>query len=145
MRSTTTANDEPSRLWFLNEDVQASYDLGKILVSHQGIGVLNGKEIAIAQSKFRDATKSLTSDDVALPKNFPALRLAFPNGDFGPDYFVLSGWRFCSNSLRMALAQPENIVQFTPVDLVAGGEKAGAKDYQLMRVLTQQSAMDLRR
>jgi hypothetical protein len=71
--------------------------------------------------------------------------LALPSRGFAPDYFAFGRYEFCSRRLRDALAQPGNVVQFAPVELVSGGTKAQAQDYRLMRVLARQPAMDLER
>lgn len=94
---------------------------------------------------MRDSSNVLTSDDIPLPDGFPAPRLALPRKGFAPDYFVFGIYHFCSRRLRDARAQPEHVIQFTPVDLVDDGEEARAQDYRLRRVLAQQPAMDLDR
>ncbi|HEY2133196.1 MAG TPA: DUF1629 domain-containing protein, partial [Acetobacteraceae bacterium] len=89
-------------------------------------------------------TNSLNSDDVALPEGFPAPFLVLPLNGFAPDYFIYSGYRFCSRKLRNALAQPDHVIQFAPAELIQGGPEVQAQDYKLMRVIAKQQAMDLK-
>ena len=68
-----------------------------------------------------------------------------PPNDYAPDYLKCGSYTFCSRRFREALATPDDVVQFVPIDLVAGGAKARAQDYQLMRVLLSRPTMDLDR
>jgi hypothetical protein len=83
--------------------------------------------------------------DIVLPDDFPPVRLALPEKGFSPDYFGYGGDKFCSRRLREAMDLPEGVVQFMPVDLVAGGAQVRAQEYQLMRVIAHQPAIDLER
>jgi hypothetical protein len=143
-RRSAPKNDMPE-VWFLGEDVNTGHKFGVLLVKDSKLGVSNTPEIAAAAWKLRNATNSLISDDVPLPDGFPAPRLALPASGFAPDLIVFGSLDFVSRRFRDALAQPPEVIQFTPVDLVAGGAEARAQDYRLMRVLARQKAMDLER
>src|SRR5260370_29906272 len=94
-------------LWFLQEDVKTLNKFGRLLLRDAKLGEPNSMEVAIAEDKLRDATNSLTSDDVCLPEGFPQLRLALPDSGFAPDYLIFNGHDYCSRRLRDALAQPD--------------------------------------
>lgn len=78
-----------------------------------------------------------------VPANFPRPQLAMPDQAFHPDFFNLQAGPFCSRRLRDALAQPPEVVEFIPVELVAGSAGARAKEYALMRVLAWDDVMDM--
>ncbi|MBV9782488.1 MAG: hypothetical protein JO264_01580, partial [Acidisphaera sp.] len=80
-----------------------------------------------------------------LPEDFPTLRLAMPQEAIAPDFFHYDGYRIVSRRLRDAVAQPEDVVQFIPIELVSGSPRARAQHYQLMHLLARQPAMDLDR
>ena len=132
-------------LWFLGSDPDLSWDFDQMLLNDEALGMSNHREVAIAKAELRDATNSLISDDVPLPDGFPAPQLVLSASGFSPDFFEFAGDCFCSRRFREALAQPEHVVQFTPVDILAGGEEVRAQDYRMLRVLARQKAMDLDR
>ena len=134
--------DMPS-LWLMRTDPMALWDYQQIL--RPGKGLLNYQEFSISEYWLCDALHVLTSDDVPLPPDFPRLRLAMPGRAFAPDYFSHGRYDIVSQRLKEAMAQPEGVVQFFPIELVKSSPKAKAQNYQLMRVIAQQSAMDLER
>ncbi len=107
------------------------------------IGVENSLEVKIAESHLRIATRRPLSGEVVLPDWFPVPRLKMPESGFAADYFILDGFMFCSRRFRDALAQPEDVVQFAPVELIGGGAEVRAQDYRQFRVLAHQPSMDL--
>lgn len=132
-------------LWFLKNDADIGYNFDQSLLRNSKLGIQNWKELGVADRALQAKTKSLVGDDVPLPDEFPAPRLALPGRGFAPDYFKFGRHTFCSRRFRDALVQPKHVVQFTPVDLVSGGAMAQAQDYRLMRVIPWQPAMDLER
>jgi len=131
-------------LWLLGNDIYIADKLNKMLRGNK-FGIKNYDELEIALHELQCTNKVAGSDDITLPNDFPTLRLALPKNGFEPDYFTLAGHRFCSRRFRDAVGQSEHVIQFVPIDLVAGGKKAQAQDYRLMRVLAKQAAMDLER
>jgi hypothetical protein len=131
--------------WLFRDDVYVAGKFDRLLLRDAKLGVQISNDIRIAAFDLQEKTNSLVSGDVPLPENFPAPKLALPNKGFSPDYFTFGGLRFCSARLRCALGQPENTVQFAPVELITGGEQARGQDYRLMRVLARQKAMDVDR
>ena len=72
----------------------------------------------------------------------PHLFISLPRQNFAPDFFVFGSYSFASRRLRDALALPERVVQYWPVELLAGTVEAEAQDYRWMRVLPVRLAMD---
>ena len=70
------------------------------------------------------------------------LNLPAPSG-FDLDYFKFNSLTFCSARLRAALAQPASVVQYVPVTVNSPDSLVMAMDYQIMRVLAGQKAIDL--
>jgi hypothetical protein len=130
--------------WLLGNDIHIANKINRFL-KNKNLGIQNYGDLEIAMHQIQCTSKVVGCDDVALPDSFPLPRLALPENGFGPDYFTIGGHRFCSRRFREAVAQPEHVIQFAPVDLVAGGKKAKAQGYRLMRVLAKQAAMDLER
>jgi hypothetical protein len=131
--------------WFLRRDPLIGYQFDNALVSDDLIGVRNTRELGRAEDELRDATNSFSRHDVPLPDEFPVPLLGLPDRSFAPDFFSFGIYDFVSRPLRDAMAQPDHVVQYTPVELVRGSAEARAQDYRLLRVLAKQSAMDLER
>lgn len=131
-------------LWFMKSDPNVSWDFCQALLRDGELGVLNTREFTLAEYALDDPNGILTSDDVLLPNGFPALRLAMPE-DVAPDFFYYESFTIVSRRLKDVMAQPQNVVQFIPVELVRGGAQAHAQDYHLMRILPRQPAIDLER
>ena len=72
------------------------------------------------------------------------LNLPAPSG-WDLDYFDFHSHTFCSARLRAALAQPPSVVQYVPVTVNSPDPLVMAMEYQLMRVLAGQKAIDLDR
>ena len=109
------------------------------------LGMRNMDEILDAEQAFRRRTSTYDLDLIPLPPEIPPCRLAMPEKGFSPDFFSSSGLDFASRRLREVLAQPPEVVEFVPIELLSEGEAARAQDYRLMRVLAEQPAMDLDR
>ena len=105
----------------------------------------NDDEIGRAEYVFRKRTSTFTLNTIPLPAEIPPCQLVLPEKGFSPDYFTYGAQDFASRRLREALAQPAEVVEFVPIELVSGGEEARDQDYRLMRVLAEQPAMDLDR
>lgn len=132
-------------LWFMGIDPDTLWDFGQLLLKEDSLGLLNSREVELALYELQKRTNSLISDDLRLPDGFPILQLVLPDSGFAPDFLTYEGYWFCSRSLREALAQPDHVVQFAPVEIIAGGEEVRAQDYRVLRVLARQKAMDLDR
>lgn len=130
--------------WFLKNDALVAYMFGKLLLRDAKLGVQNTRELMLAEFELQNATNSLNSEDVPIRYGFPIPRLVLPDSGFAPDYLSFSGYYFCSRRLQETLAQPEHVVQFTPVE-VTGGPEVRAQDYRLRRVLARQRSLDLDR
>ena len=83
--------------------------------------------------------------DRKLPENFVVPMLSLPPLDFEPDLFSMRGNYFASRRFRDALAQPDDVVQYWPVELVRASDEARAQDYMLFRLLAAQPSMDWER
>ena len=121
------------KLWLMGSDIVVSAKFTRLLLRDASLGLHNTDEISRA---LREAMQAL-GWDVILPltSDIPRPRLSLTHTDFAPDYFTYDGYAFCSRRLRDALAQPPDVVQFLPADLVAGGEAVRAQDYAMMHIL----------
>ena len=133
------------RLWFFESDVMAFDKFIRLLLRDASLGVTNGSELGIREGQIRQETGNWNAANFRLPNDFPVVRIALTQTDFAPDYFSHDGFDFCSTRLRDALAQPEDVIQFLPIELVAGGEAVRAQDYRRMHILAQQPVMDIAR
>ncbi len=132
-------------LWFWESEIKVFTKFIRLLARDPSLRVTNSSELGIRKSQIRQATNNWTACNFLLPDDFPVARIAMTQADFAPDYFSQGGFDFCSRRLRDALAQPEDVVQFLPIELVAGGEAVRAQDYRRMHILAQQPAMDIAR
>lgn len=142
-RDTDPAGPWPA-LWLMVSDATISARFGRLLLRDASLGVHNTGDLNKA---YDDAWRALGWNAVSLPLTsaWPRPRLSLTETDFAPDYFYQDGYHFCSRRLRDALAQPTDVVQFLPIDLVAGGEAVRAQDYAMMHILARQPVVDLAR
>ena len=133
------------KLWFFESDVTAFNKFIRLLLRDASLGVANGSELGIREGEIMRATGNWDAVNFVLPDDFPIVRIALTQTNFAPDYFGHDGFYFCSARLRDALAQPEDVIQFLPIDLIAGGEAVRAQDYRRMHLLARQPAMDIAR
>ena len=131
------------KFWFLRWEVTAYAKFTRLLLQDADLGLQNTSEMNSYQTKMKQRLKNWEKINVALPADFPNPRLALTNKNFAPDYFSYDSYDFCSQRLRDALAQAEDVVQFLPIDLVTGGEAVRAQKYKMMHILAQQPAMDI--
>ena len=129
-------------LWFVKKDPYVSYDLGEALVQDATLGVINTHDLAMSAY---DLTAATGDGDTFWPPNFPLPAAALPDWPFAPDFWRFGLYDFASRRLREAMAQPAEIIQFLPFDLVRASAAARAQDYRWMRVLPRQPAMDIAR
>ena len=73
--------------------------------------------------------------DPLIPDGSPCPILSMPPLDFEPDFFNHQNLLFVSRRFRDALAQPPDVVQYWPVDLIRASDEAYEQDYMLMRIL----------
>ena len=113
------------------------------------IGVANSGEIVTAEYQLRQTHCWFTTLDkvrkpgaVRAPPGFPRPFLSLPRKRFAPDFFIIGSYWFASRRLRDVLALPEHVVQYWPIELLAGTVEAEAQDYRWMRVLLTQHVMD---
>ena len=132
-------------VWLLDSDPYASAKIDWHLARSGKPKVVNERGLRDAQRALRIAHGNAVFEETPLPADMPHLQLAMPETGAPPDYFAMGGWEFCSRRFREALDQPEDVVQFTPVDLISGNARARAQDYRWMRVLAWQRVMDLQR
>jgi hypothetical protein len=129
-------------LWFMKDDPYVSYDLGEALIQDASLGVINTHDLAMSHHDLAVATGD---SDSFWPAEFPLPVVALPDWPFAPDFWSFGRYDFASCRLRNTLAQPPNVIQFLPLDLVRASVAAQAQDYRWMRVLPRQPAMDIAR
>lgn len=105
-------------------------------------GVANTHELAVAEYDLVVATRD---SGAFWPAEFPRPVAALPDWPFAPDFWRFGRYDFASRRLRDVLAQPADVIQFLPFDLVRASAAARAQDYRWMRVLPRQPAMDIAR
>ncbi|MCW3474315.1 imm11 family protein [Limobrevibacterium gyesilva] len=116
-----------------------------MLLRDAKLGVQNDPEMMHAEDLLRDTTGSLNSIVLPWPDGYPLARLGLPSKGFAPDYFEFGSYHFCSCRLRDAMALPDDVVQYIPIELTSGGEAVRVQDYRLLRVVAMQPALDLDR
>jgi hypothetical protein len=133
-----------SQLWFMTSEPNMTWDFSQSLLRDEHLGVLNTREFRLAEHRFNNPGGRPMAAIVPLPPDLPRLRLAMPQ-DVAPDYFGYDAFTIVSRRLKDAMAQPEHVLQFIPIELVEGGEQARAREYHLMHILIRQPAIDLER
>ena len=128
--------------WLLREEVDIAYEFDQALAQDAGLGVLNDHDLMTAWHHLRDTSGDL---DTSWPAHFPHPVAGMPEWSFAPDFWAFGMYKFASRRFRDALAQPGDVVQFLPVDLVRASAAARAQDYRWMRVLARQGGLDLAR
>jgi hypothetical protein len=134
-----------NNIWRVKRDVYVNKIFSSIIIMDDSIGIENDAEMEFA---FRGRIIELGGgmyEAMPLPPNFPTVIMHFPSSGFAPDYFTFSSFKFCSARLRDALAQAPDVIEYTPIDFRCRGAKALAQDYQLMRIIAVQPAMDMQR
>jgi hypothetical protein len=142
MPDTPLTNQE---LWLVRYEPRAHSRISWHLARSGKPDAPNGKEVRDAERVARIASGVVAFSGNPLPIEVPPLQLVMPDTGAPPDYFGVGGWKFCSRRFREALAQPEHVVQFAPVDFIGGTARARAQEYRRMRVLACQSVMDMER
>lgn len=132
-------------LWLMSWDVKAHARFTRLLIRNPGLGLKNAAEINDKLAGMRQSPGACVAARITPSCDFPRPRVALTDTNFAPDYFSNEGHDFCSRRLREALAQPDDVVQFLPVDLVAGSKAACAQDYTMMHILARQPVMDVAR
>ena len=135
--------------WFMQQSSDISAAMSRALRGDTTIGVPNAEDIGFARYRADisklvlppDARKLCYNRAPLLPGS-PHLFISLPRRNFAPDFLIFGPYSFASRRLRDALALPERIVQYWPVELLAGTVEAEAQDYRWMRVLPVRLAMD---
>ena len=128
-------------LWLAQEDAIIAGKFGRALLRNARLGLCNTEELLRAEYKLRDATGNFDGPWLA---GYPLPVAGLPDR-FAPDFWSFGRYDFASRRLRDALAQPEDVVQFLPFNLVQAGAAARAQDYCWMRVVVHQEALDIDR
>jgi len=117
----------------------------RFILQPNGIGLRNEKELQRGLARLIHTLPADYFGDPRLPDGFPCPALDMPPAGFALDYFHLGPPTYVSRRLREALAQPEDTVQYWPIDLMTGGSEVRAQDYRWMNVLAAHPAVDLER
>ena len=140
-----TEKTADTRFWLMREDPYAAdYRRGAIWVDSEN-RIVNSKEFQHALFELKQTRSVKITGDVRLPEGFLRPMLSLPPVDFAPDYFTMESEVFVSRRFREALAQPDDVVQYWPVDIVRASDEAREQDYKFFRVLAWQEAMDWER
>ncbi len=132
-------------IWMLKEDLRTVAQFDRLLARDGTLGVRNDDDVSLRKREIRIASGRSDLHELPLPDDFPPILLVMADADYAPDYFSFGRHEFCSRRLRDILAQPPEVLQFLPVDLVAGGEAVRVQDYRRMHLLAQQPVMDMDR
>ncbi len=133
------------QLWRMGEDAEAAAYLdGAIWVDSEN-QIVNSKELKDVLFELKQTRSVNIRGDVLLPEGFLQPVLSLPPIDFAPDYFTMQSEVFVSRRFREALAQPDDVVQYWPVDIVRASEEAYQQDYRFFRILASQQALDWER
>ena len=138
-----------NRFWVMQEDFATFVAMSRALGGDPTIGLANSGEMATAEHLlnrthrwFSTADKVRQPGAVRAPPGFPRPFFSLPRKRFAPDFFEFGSYWLASRRLRDVLALPEHVVQYWPVELLAGTVEAEAQDYHWIRVLLAQYAMD---
>ena len=131
-----------TKFWLMQEDAEAAdYRRGAIWVDSEN-RIVNSKELKHALFELAKTRLVNIRGDVSLPGSFLRPVLSLPPVDFAPDYFTMQSEIFVSHRFREALAQPDDVVQYWPVDIVRASNEALQQDYNFFRILASQEALD---
>ncbi len=138
-----------SGFWFMQEDIRIFTAMSRALGGDPTIGVANSGEIAMAECHLNRTHPWFSTTDnvrkpgaVRAPPGFPRPFFSLPRKRFAPDFFEFGPYWLASRRLRDVLALPGHVVQYWPIELLAGTVEAEAQDYRWMRVLLAQHVMD---
>jgi len=134
-----------SIFWIVRESVDAFLAIDRFILQPNGIGLRNDMELKRSLTRLVQTLPATYFGDPRLPDGFPRPALDLPPAGFTLDFFHLGPPTYASRRLREALAQPKDIVQYWPIDLMTGGPEVVAQDYRWMNVLACQPAVDLKR
>jgi len=110
-----------------------------------GVELVNEDKLSLAWVHLKWTRLPGDYRNPILPSGFVPPQLRMPEQVGTPDLFQLSRYQFVSKRLRQALAQPDSVIQYWPVHLLAGGPEVQAQDHQWMNILACQPAVDLTR
>ena len=129
-------------VWQLRQDADLGYQLGEALLRNARLGVRNTSELGQAEYALMEMRGD---SDTPWPGDFPLPIVAMPAKSFAPDFWTFGSYYFASRRLREALAQPEDVVEFAPIQWIRSSKAARLQEYRWMRVLARQEALDLDR
>jgi len=132
-------------IWLMLEDPYEVDHLLKAISVDMSNRIVNHAEFSRDLFDLYHSQPVKVPSDVPLPDGFRVPVLSLPPLDFEPDLFSMRGVEFVSRRFREALAQPDDVIQYWPVELARASEKARAQEYMHMRVLAWQASMDLER
>ena len=132
-------------LWMLREDPHEVEHLLKAISVDMSNRIVNWEEFNHALFDLLHTLPISVKCDRKIPDGFVTPVLSLPPLDFEPDLFSMRGNYFASRRFRDALAQPHDVVQYWPTELVRASDKAREQDYMLFRILAWQPAMDWER
>ncbi len=136
---------DPNQIWRVMDDAKISFTLDNMISRNKSIGIKNIGELYEKESVLRNVIGVNAYNTNHLPSGFVQPVVSFPSSGFAPDYFSIGLFDFCSERLREALAQPPDVIDYSPIDFRCTGAKAIAQNYQRMRVIAVQPGMDLQR
>jgi hypothetical protein len=110
-------------------------------------GMLNHSDYANLDYELAKKYGMLACSRVRLPADRPQFIVSFPlsNYSFLPDFFSGPLETYCSARLRNAMALPPDSVDYVPIVVQSQDPAVHRQDYQIMRVLAEQPAIDLER
>lgn len=133
----------------MQQSFETSRAMDRALRGDETIGIPNEADIGSARYRAEVSKLVLPPDGRRLCYNrspllpgSPHLFISLPRRNFAPDFFTFGPYSFASRRLRDVLALSERVVQYWPVELLAGTVEAEAQDYRWMRVLPVRLAMD---
>ena len=129
-------------LWILRESIEAQEHSATAFYLDPENRVVNHAEFDEMLTELLYTRSMKIAGDPLIPDGSPRPILSMPPLDFEPDFFNHQNLLFVSRRLREALAQPPDVVQYWPVDLIRASDEAYEQDYMLMRILAWQEAMD---
>lgn len=133
------------QFWLIGEDAKAAAYRRRAISVDSESRIVNSKDLKHALFKLKHTRSVNIRSDVPLPDGFLQPVLSLPPIDFAADYFTMQSEVFVSCRFREALAQPDDVVQYWPVDIVRASVEAQQQDYKFFRILASQEALDWER
>lgn len=131
------------RYWVFGETWRVVEQLGNLIGEPDDVVLVNDMALFSAWNRLGWTTPVSYYGNPVIPADFIRPVLRMPGRSFAPDFFHLGSKMFASHKLREALAQPDSVIQYHPIELLSGSAEVRAQDYRWMNILACVPAIDM--